>query len=330
MHDGFEQIGHMNWIGLEICEVIANMLVEIPCCYIILYFLFPVYLWRGKYFHFIIGCVLLFITSAGVYYLDHLLFAHRIHEFFGLRFSNQEYFYSSLINLLIFFPVPIALTLGIKMLKSWYLEQQHFLQLRQETTAAEMQLLKAQVHPHFLFNTLNNIYSFALDGSSQTGILLEKLSQTMQYMMTECQASVVPLENELKMIMDYIALEKVRYGDRLHIEIGITGSVKSKTISPLLLIPFTENSFKHGASRILGQAWIKVSVRISDDMLCFSIENSKPPKDKPFLAKGGIGLANVKKRLNLLYPKRHSLFISDMKEKFDVRMIVPLANSNGV
>jgi len=157
--------------------------------------------------------------------------------------------------------------------------QQQYTQLQEETTDAEMQLLKAQLQPHFLFNTLNNIYSFALNDSPYAAILVEKLSHTMQYMMAECQAPLVPIENELKMIMDYMALEKVRYGDRIDIHIEITGKAASKSIALLLLIPFAENCFKHGTSKILRDSWIRLFFEIKDKTLAFSIVNSKPRSD---------------------------------------------------
>ena len=119
--------------------------------------------------------------------------------------------------------------------------------LDKETANAELQLLKSEIHPHFLFNTLNNIYSSILNKSSNAKGLVIKLSDTLKYMIYDCEAPLVPLEEELKMIEDYIGLEKVRYGKRLNMEVEIKGDYRNKLIAPLLLIPFIENCFKHGA-----------------------------------------------------------------------------------
>jgi hypothetical protein len=327
MHGGLEQIGFIRWEGMEVCEVLSNMLVEIPCCYIILYFLVPAYLMKKKYLLFIAGCTALFLLSAGMYYLDHLLLAHRIHAFFGLVFTNPEYFYSSLINLLIFFPIPISIALTIKMLKTWYISQQQHAQLREETAAAEMRLLNAQIQPHFLFNTLNNIYSFSLYKSPRAAELAATLSHTMEYMILECQEPLVQLEKELNMIMNYFTLEKARYGNRIRIQTDIKGNPAFRAITPLLMIPFAENCFKHGSSKMTGTSWIELSIEITDKMLYFTLVNSKPDVESTILKKPGIGLENVKKRLRLLYPDRHRLVITDAEDRFIVEMHVPLFNS---
>ena len=131
-----------------------------------------------------------------------------------------------------------------------------------EKINAELQLLKAQVHPHFLFNTLNNIYSFILNGSDRAPEMIKKLSSLLHYILNDCNQQLVSLEKELSMIQDYIALEQIRYGDRLNLSMHIQGSAKDKMISPLLLIPFVENSFKHGTSRMLTHPWVKLDISL--------------------------------------------------------------------
>ena len=200
------------------------------------------------------------------------------------------------------------------------------LTLIKENANAELQLLKAQVHPHFLFNTLNNIYSFALTKSPKTGGLVLKLSDTIRYMLNECEAELVPLEKELKMIEDYIGLEKVRYGSRLNMEVTIKGNYQNKFIAPLLLIPFVENSFKHGASKILKHPWIKMDIEVKEDSLLFNLTNSKPLKTNAVNSNNGIGLKNVQKRLELLYPRQYELKINSTDDVYSVQMEIPLSN----
>lgn len=191
----------------------------------------------------------------------------------------------------------------------------------------EIELLKAQIHPHFLFNTLNNIYSFTLNRSPKAKKLTSDLTGIMKYMMNDCNVELIALAKEIKMLLHYIELEKVRYGNLLLIQTDIRGDYKNKTITPLLMIPFAENSFKHGASKMLKDPWIKLFIQADETVLHFSLSNSKPP-DKSVSKKGGIGLRNVRKRLELLYPQNHLLTIESTENTFMVNMQIPLQYIN--
>lgn len=193
-----------------------------------------------------------------------------------------------------------------------------------ENTQAEMKLLKSQIHPHFLFNTLNNIYSFALKKSAVSGELLLKLYDTLRYIVRECDIPRVPVGKELKFIEDYIGIEKVRYSNRLKLEYEVKGDIQDKWVAPLLLIPFVENAFKHGASRSLIQPWVKINISIENDFLSLHLTNSMPSEHARLGKKSGIGLTNVKKRLELLYPHNHQLTIVPGKEVFMIKLMVPL------
>jgi len=217
-----------------------------------------------------------------------------------------------------------GLFIACRLFKNYYLKMEEREILLRENANAEMQLLKAQVHPHFLFNTLNNIYSFALQKSPDAGGLVLKLSDTLKYMINDCESPLVPLEKELKLIHDYIGLEKVRYGNRLDMEVEIKGDYKNKLIVPLLLIPFVENTFKHGASKMLKQPWIKLKIFISENNFCMELGNNKPLQAFPQNGKNGIGLKNVQKRLQLLYPDKHELIIKSVDEEFFIRLKLPL------
>ncbi|HEV8285988.1 MAG TPA: histidine kinase [Chitinophagaceae bacterium] len=221
-------------------------------------------------------------------------------------------------------PISCALFLTFKMLKNYYLKIEEKLALTKENANAELQLLKAQVHPHFLFNTLNNIYSFTLIKSQEAGTLVQKLSDTINYMINDCEARMVPLEKELEMLLNYATLEKVRYGDRLEMDIEINGNYHNKLVTPLLMIPFVENSFKHGTSQTLERPWIKLIICVEDNILHFDISNSKPVQSISPNLKNGIGLKNVQKRLQLLYHENHELKISSSSNTFSVRLKIPL------
>jgi LytS/YehU family sensor histidine kinase len=221
-------------------------------------------------------------------------------------------------------PLICCLLLSLKTLKNWHLEQLKTETLAKENTNAELQLLKAQVHPHFLFNTLNNIYSFTLSQSPLAGSLVQKLSNMLNYMIHECEQPLVSLDKEIKLIQDYVSLEKIRYGNRLDMEVEIKGDPENKLITPLLMIPFVENCFKHGASVMRGQQWIRLAIHIKEDQLDFKISNSKPPDESAVVNKKGIGLANVRKRLQLLYPGSHFLKTEPLNDTFTVHLQVRL------
>jgi LytS/YehU family sensor histidine kinase len=137
----------------------------------------------------------------------------------------------------------------------------------------------------------------------------------------------VPLDKELSMIQDYITLEQIRYGDRLNLSLHIQGTAKNKMISPLLLIPFVENSFKHGTSRMLTHPWVRLDIHIEKDFLEFKLTNNKPEHSNESVGKKGIGLNNVKKRLELIYPETHSLNIVETEMSYNVFMKIALHTS---
>ncbi|GGB25222.1 histidine kinase [Puia dinghuensis] len=213
---------------------------------------------------------------------------------------------------------------------AWRMFKQHYQRmteraaLSKEAADIEFQLLKAQVHPHFLFNILNNIYSFALDGSPRAGELLARLSSMMRYMIYDCEADRMPLDRELLLLEDYIGLEKARYGDRLDLRVIIEGQTHRRRIAPLLMIPFIENCFKHGASQLIDHPWVRLRIRTGGNNLDFSLSNNKPLTATATNGKNGIGLKNIRQRLELLYPNRYRLDIDSDGDRFSVRLVVPL------
>jgi hypothetical protein len=227
-------------------------------------------------------------------------------------------------------PVTCGLFLSVGMLKRYYAKMTEKEILSMKNTAAELQLLKAQLHPHFLFNTLNNIYSFTLNNSTQSAPMVAKLSDTLRYMITDCEAPLVPLEKELKMLQDYIGLEKVRYGNRLETEVKISGDFRDKLVPPLLMIPFLENSFKHGASQVLAKPWLRLYASVQDDRFIFRLVNSRPALAGKSNGRSGIGLQNVKKRLQLLFNGNHELHIESGDDFYLVHMELPFRDSRNI
>ena len=228
------------------------------------------------------------------------------------------------------YPVVTGFAVIIKMMKQGWLKQQETHQIAQEKATAELQLLKAQIHPHFLFNTLNNIYFFTLTSPQKAPEMLIKLSDILRYIINECNQPLVPLAKELKMIEDYMALEKIRYGEHLKMELEIKGDHSYKMIPPLLLIPLVENSFKHGTSKVLTHPWVNLNISVEGQYLFLVLSNSRPNELTLPLLNGRIGLANVKKRLQLLYPQAYELNIAEGKHSFEVFMKIKLVEDSTI
>lgn len=221
-------------------------------------------------------------------------------------------------------PVICAMFLSLRFLKSYHKKMEESKVLVSENNQSQLGLLKAQIHPHFLFNTLSNIHSFTITKTSVASELVSKLSATLRYMIYDCEAPLVCLEKELSMIKDYTELERVRYSDALSMKVAIEGDLKGKMIAPLFLIPLVENAFKHGTSQVLKNPWIDLKIVVTDLFLFMDLSNSKPQETLRINDKSGIGLANVWKRLKLIYPDEHSLVIQSGTDSFMIQIKLPL------
>ena len=322
-----EQYGVLNSCLRILMNSVLMTVVHMMLVYGILYFFIPKYLSKNKKRFITTSMLILFIIIiACINYLNFLLtFSISTRMGFFNKMPGVDFIVPIWIRQILFnYPAVVGFAVAIKLLKRWYLKQKETEQLTREKINAELQLLKAQVHPHFLFNTLNNIYSFILNGSSKAPAMIKKLSSLLNYILNECNQSLVPLEKELLLIQDYIELERIRYGDKLSLNLHIQGNPAGKIISPLLLIPFVENSFKHGTSRMLTHPWVKVDINIEGHSLDFKISNNKPEWSDDTITKKGIGLNNVKKRLQLLYPGNYSLNITENEMSYDVSMKIAL------
>lgn len=215
-----------------------------------------------------------------------------------------------------------AVPMVIRFFKYWNKKQEDWLQAQQERITAELQLLKAQVHPHFLFNTLNNIYSFSLENSPKTPALILKLSSLLSYMLYECKTEEVRLGKELEIMKNYIGLEQERYGNKIDISWNVTGEVQDKFIAPLMMLPFIENAFKHGTSEQIEKCWLSVDVSMKENTLKAKIANSK--NEYAPRRNNGIGIANVKKRLAFIYPGRHELKLNNEGDFYVVSLVIRL------
>lgn len=186
---------------------------------------------------------------------------------------------------------------------------------------AELSYLKAQINPHFLFNTLNSIYSLALQKSDDAANAVVKLSGMMRYVLTESQRESVSLEKEINYIKDYVELQKLRLGNAVRLDFNISGNAAQKQIAPLLLIPFIENAFKHGVNAEENSE-IKIEINVTESAVNLFVKNNKVNVDNTTDVKTGLGVENTKNRLILLYPDKHHLTIDDNPLSFAVSLSI--------
>ncbi|GAB3513544.1 sensor histidine kinase [Emticicia fontis] len=196
----------------------------------------------------------------------------------------------------------------LKMIQDFFINEREKNALLTEKLNAENAFLKNQLNPHFLFNTLNNIYSLALNQSPKTPEAVLKLSELMRYMLYESNLEKVSLETELSYLNNFIELQKMRYSGQTYVDFQVIGDVSSQRIAPLMLIPFVENAFKHGSVQDEKHP-LSIQLLVNQNNLSFTVKNQQANQNKDRF--GGIGLENIKKRLNLIYPKNHHLDIQN-------------------
>ncbi len=211
---------------------------------------------------------------------------------------------------------------SLKLLRKQYQSRMREMELKKENTEAELKYLKGQINPHFLFNTLNNIYSLARKNSEQTADAVMKLSKLMRFMLYEVSHADILLLQEIKLIEDYIELEKLRYSNRLKINFETDIDNPAQRIAPLILIHFVENAFKHGVGESRFESIIGIRLKLSNGKLKAHIENTVEVNHTTIEATK-IGLTNIKRQLQLLYPL-HQLHISSTNEEFKVELTIPL------
>jgi hypothetical protein len=225
-------------------------------------------------------------------------------------------------NFLLSFTYP-ALFLAFKALYDNMASQISNAQLKQQNVQLELNYLKSQINPHFLFNVLNSVYALTEEDCPPAAQLVHQLSGLMQYTLYETAEPTVPLQKELQFIRDYIALEKTRTGKRVDLQVSLPETVNDNIhIVPFVLIPFVENAFKHGVQRSARKSWIRLAVVVDGTGLHLTISNSKPAT--PEAGIGGLGLANVRKRLDLLYPG-HVLQLVNEPDQYQVDLRLPFA-----
>jgi LytS/YehU family sensor histidine kinase len=216
----------------------------------------------------------------------------------------------------------------VELIRYFYFQERKSVQAQQEKTKAELELLKSQIHPHFLFNTLNSLFAHTMIKSPESPRIVVGLSDLLRFMVYESRVEFIPLEQEIQLLRNYINLEKLRYGDELDISFTYSGQMENKLIRPLLLLPLVENAFKHGVSEQLEQKWLSLNIHVNGNRLNFKLSNSCDAGGEGSDCTQDQGLKNVRKRLELYYPGDFVLVERAEPEIFLVSLEMPLHADN--
>lgn len=287
--------------------------------YTLIYLILPLATEKKKFVTFSILVLIHAIFYGFLIYLSYYI-SNPYPEFYDFHKQPIFNFPKILTKAISDYTLPLTAT-AIIIFKKWYADELKNKKLSEEKMTAELNFLKSQVHPHFLFNTLNNLYALTLIKSDKTSDIVLKLSDLLDYMIYKSNDEFVPLKKELEILGSYIELEKMRYNERLDFKYDISGEADSYEIAPLILLPFIENCFKHGASNDRSKPSINILIQIEPLFLSLLAINSIPPKDSkddPEII--GVGLANVKRRLELIYPNQHDLVINQEDKVFNVKL----------
>lgn len=335
------------WILLLLCYTLAmkdgygsisesfnrNVILLLPqiiASYCLIYFLNPTFLYKKKYVLF----GFLFLISTYVFsILARVLVIYVVEELYREQPFRQE----SLLEIASdvkrlyqdFFHrvyLPVFLFASVMLIRERFEEKSRAEFLKKEKVIAELNFMKAQIHPHFLFNTLNNLYVLTLQNSDKASDTVLKLSEMLDYMLYKCNENTVSISEETQLIQNYIDLEQLRYGNRLELVFNKNIDDSQTQIAPLILVSLVENAFKHGASGTVTIPKIRIEIGVKNKQLLFSICNTKPAHVQKDVTnfKRGIGLVNTNSQLQLIYPNKHSMEVVEDKISYNVELQINL------
>jgi two-component system, LytTR family, sensor kinase len=299
--------------------VLSNELINVFFYGLLVYFnlnyLVKNYLYKNKFFIYatlmILAAVIITPIKAVVFYIKFTHYPLTRNELI----QNLNWYF-----LLHVFVAGVSTV--IKIIADWARQMRERQELENQTMQSELRFLKSQINPHFLFNTLNNLYALTLKKSEDAPEIVIKLSEMMRYMLYDCNEKQVLLSKEIEYLQNYLDLERLRQHKTTDIQFDVIGDIGQQTIAPLLFIPFLENSFKHGITNTLEASFIHIRLTAKGNQVEFDIVNSRPVQlpSTGMKRSGGIGLVNVKRRLQLLYPEAYQLDIQENPDTYHVTL----------
>ncbi|MFA6126707.1 MAG: histidine kinase [Bacteroidales bacterium] len=303
------------------------LLIAIGTTYVFNYLLIPKLLFRGKYL--LLGLFSLFtmLVSLWIELLGILaIFLHLVTKFNtgkGLPFFIDPVFLIAGLYIVVLAGVAIRLIRVSFSMQEEKLKLQNLkLEVENKLKESELNSMRTQFHPHFLFNTLNNLYWLTLNKSDQAPLLVMKLSDMLDYSLYRCKEDRVPLDQEIEYIRNYLYIMQIRFHESSEIRFDIRGPTKDRTVAPLIFITFVENACKHGLSQMQSGAKIHIDLEIKPSAIQFDILNNYPDKNETLNHPAGIGLTQVQSRLDLLYSGKHEFNINDTGHEYKVGVIL--------
>lgn len=298
------------------------MPIDLLAVYFTAYFLVPRYLMRQKWMAFVSSFT---ISATGFLLLERAAYYYIITPYiYGVSKVEEPFlFFPAFFGIFIGTYSFVFLFCGVRLFRGWLQDKQRHLELEQQHLESELRILRSQINPHFIFNTLNNIDSLVHIDQDRASDAIVRLSEIMRYMLYESNAEFVSLDKEVYYLRSMIDLIRLRLKDADFIQFTVEGDTRGKVIPPMLLVPFVENAYKHG--RKSGSSpGITINLSVDKDRYQFEVINEYDPnhgsaKDKV----GGIGLSNVKRRLNLIFQEQHDFIINDTPPNFQVFIEIP-------
>lgn len=320
MFTRLDLIRSAGWDQFLLDSIVRNGLLAV-LIYFNLLVLIPRYAQRKK----IASYTLSLLAGLGLYILlknahDVYLFGYVLEDLAQQSFLSNTYYNFSIA---VFY---LAFSVALHFSKAWYFQQELIRKMEMEKLNAELDYLKAQINPHFVFNSLNTIY-FQIDKQNETArASLSGFSDMLRYQLYECNGAQIPIEKEVRYLENYVALQRMRKDGNYNISFVRGDGLHGFTIAPLLLIPFVENAFKH-VSHFSSRNEIRIALQRCGEDLRFSVFNTNEKKGETDQVRAGIGLKNVKRRLELLYKDQHILRMDKQLESFEVNVSLKIRGS---
>lgn len=297
-----------------------SLAIDMLVVYTTIYILLPLFLLRGRVLIFILSSLLLISLDT---IIQMLLWT----EFEELQECEWNILMTYFITLFVNFGLTVGFAAGIKIFKNYTLNESRLKQMETDSLKTELTYLKNQINPHFLFNSLNNIYVLNRKDTKMASESILLLSDLLRYQLYECNHETVSLNGEIEYIKNFLDLDQLRK-DNMELIFNVEGSTSGLRIAPYVFLPFIENAIKHSSSADNEKGYLKINIKTQEQELNFSVENSKPRLPLPTEV-GGIGLVNVKRRLELVYPEQYQLSIDNAEKYYKVSLSIDL-NQNRI
>ncbi|APY11543.1 sensor histidine kinase [Seonamhaeicola sp. S2-3] len=320
-----------SYFGDYVYSLKTNLLgfpIHMVLCYLNIFVLMPFLVYQRKYILYVMAVLIsIFLMVLVKFNLTYLLIGHNVWPEGPETLNSLSLNY--VIDMMIGELYVITFVTAIKITLDYLQEHRRVAELEKANLETELMFLKAQISPHFFFNTLNNIHSLALEKSKKTSKVILKLSELMRYLLYETRQRRQTLEKEILCVQNYLDLERIRHSKSLEVEVSITGDIQGKKIAPIILLSLVENAFKHGVNKNIGNIKILISFKIEEDFLYFSVLNPMPSIINQNLSNnysGGIGLKNVRKRLSLGYSENdYNLEFDEVDNIFIAKLKIRVA-----